>query len=226
MGIRRGSITTRIITDGLVLNLDAANRASYPKVGTIWNDTINGNNGTLTNGPTFDSDNKGSIVFDGVNDYVIGNALNSGGGSGTSQSYSIWFNATTTSGFIGLFFWAIYEGIGISDGEIYIQTQGDNSRGDFSPTPTTATNTWCNAVFNFNQGISYECWINGISYGTGITSDTSPAPSLDYLVGAGYASGISRFFTGKISNILCYNRALSSSEVLHNYNALKGRFGL
>ena len=215
-----------IVTDGLVFAVDAANYESYPGSGTTWSDLVDSNNGTLTNGPTFDSANGGSIVFDGVNDYVIGNTLNIGGGSGTSQSYSIWFNTTTTSGTDGLFFWAVFEGIGVSNGEILIQTQGDNSLGDFSPTPTAATNTWYNAVFNFNQGISYECWINGISYGTAITSDTSPAPSLGYLVGAGYASAISRFFTGKISNILCYNRALSSSEVLHNYNALKGRFGL
>jgi hypothetical protein len=101
MGIRRGP---NIVRDGLVFAVDAANPTSYPGSGVIWKDqTINQNDGTLINGPTFDSANGGSIEFDGVNDYVIGNALNSGGGSGTSQSYSIWFNATTTSGFIGLF---------------------------------------------------------------------------------------------------------------------------
>ena len=61
----------RIVTDGLVLYLDAANTKSYPGSGTTWTD-ISGksNNGTLTNGPTFDSGNKGTIVFDGSNDYV------------------------------------------------------------------------------------------------------------------------------------------------------------
>ena len=71
-----GSITTSIIVDGLVLNMDAANRASYPKTGTTWTDTINGNNGTLVNGPTFSEDGGGSIVFDGVNDYVSMNNKN------------------------------------------------------------------------------------------------------------------------------------------------------
>jgi hypothetical protein len=60
-----------IVTDGLVLYLDAANQKSYPGTGTTWNDLSgNGNNGTLVNGPTFNSDNNGSIVFDGVDDYV------------------------------------------------------------------------------------------------------------------------------------------------------------
>lgn len=60
-----------IITDGLVFCLDAANSKSYPGTGTAWTDLSgNDNNGTLTNGPTFDSSNGGSIVFDGVNDQV------------------------------------------------------------------------------------------------------------------------------------------------------------
>ena len=61
----------RIVTSGLVLALDAAERLSYPRTGTTWRDLSgNNNNGTLTNGPTFNAGNQGSIVFDGVDDYV------------------------------------------------------------------------------------------------------------------------------------------------------------
>ena len=59
-----------IIEDGIVLCLDAANSRSYPGTGTTWSDLAESNNGTLTNGPTFDAGNGGSIVFDGSNDYV------------------------------------------------------------------------------------------------------------------------------------------------------------
>ena len=60
-----------IVEDGLVLSLDAANTKSYPGSGTVWSDLSgNSNNGTLTNGPTFDSGNKGSIVFDGIDDSI------------------------------------------------------------------------------------------------------------------------------------------------------------
>jgi len=60
-----------IVRNGLVLDLDAAKLDSYPKFGTTWRDiTFNQNNGTLVNGPTFNSGNGGSIVFDGVDDYI------------------------------------------------------------------------------------------------------------------------------------------------------------
>ena len=66
-----GSISRKLVTDGLILYIDAANSKSYPDSGTTWFDlTSNNNNGVLTNGPTFDSANGGSIVFDGVDDYV------------------------------------------------------------------------------------------------------------------------------------------------------------
>src|SRR6056300_758964 len=61
----------KIVTDGLVLALDAGNPKSYPGSGTVWRGKSgNGNNGTLTNGPTFSSDNGGAIVFDGADDTV------------------------------------------------------------------------------------------------------------------------------------------------------------
>ena len=63
----------KLVTNGLVLCLDAANKLSYPGSGTTWYDLSgNANNGTLTNGPTFNSANSGSIVFDYIDDYIKG----------------------------------------------------------------------------------------------------------------------------------------------------------
>ena len=63
----------KIVTNGLVLCLDAGNTKSYSGSGTTWTDlSESATNGTLTNGPTFNSDNKGSIVFDGIDDYIAG----------------------------------------------------------------------------------------------------------------------------------------------------------
>ena len=60
-----------IITQNLVLCLDAANSKSYPGSGTTWYNLIPGGvNGTLTNGPTYSSANGGVIALDGVNDYI------------------------------------------------------------------------------------------------------------------------------------------------------------
>ena len=59
-----------IVTNGLVLCLDAANSKSYPGSGTTWTDLSGrGNNGTLVNGVGYNSGNLGSLVFDGVDDY-------------------------------------------------------------------------------------------------------------------------------------------------------------
>ena len=64
-----------IVENGLVLHLDAADSNSYPGSGTVWTDLSgNGYNGTLTNGPTFSSSNRGGIVLDGTNDYIYRSA--------------------------------------------------------------------------------------------------------------------------------------------------------
>ena len=98
-----------IITDNLIFAVDAANPNSYPGSGTTWNDqTVNQNDGTLTNGPTFDSGNGGSIVFDGSNDLVsfIDSNLYSFGNGSTDSAFTAeaWvnFNSIPGSGFTGL----------------------------------------------------------------------------------------------------------------------------
>lgn len=88
------------MTNGLVLSLDAANPKSYPGTGTAWNDLVSSNNSTLINGPTFNSANGGSIVFDGVNDYAEVSARNTALEFQPTQPYSVftWFRiASLTS---------------------------------------------------------------------------------------------------------------------------------
>ena len=87
-----------ILRDGLVLTYDAASKRSYPGSGTTWFDLISSNNGTLTGGPTFDSGNGGSIVFDGTDDYVNGPATNSViGNNRATLTLSAWVKITGTS---------------------------------------------------------------------------------------------------------------------------------
>ena len=94
MGIFRGP---NIVRSGLVLALDAADKNSYPGTGTTWKD-LSGNsyNGTLTNGPTFNSNNRGSIVFDGVDDQIDLGNLDIVGGA-TAATWEVWFKATSIS---------------------------------------------------------------------------------------------------------------------------------
>ena len=88
----------KTIVDGLVLALDAGNIKSYPGSGTTWTDIIGrGNTGTLTNSPTYSSQNGGSIVFNGVNNYVENLAPNLGISGDTSVTLSCWFYNSVNS---------------------------------------------------------------------------------------------------------------------------------
>lgn len=90
----------KIITDGLVLCLDAAGTKSYPGNGTTWTDLSgNGNNGTLINGPTFSSDNGGSLVFDGSNEWVACSASLSKLNITTQFTYEVTFYITSNNAY-------------------------------------------------------------------------------------------------------------------------------
>lgn len=218
------------ITDNLIFSFDAANRKSYPAIGTTINDLSgNGSNGVLTNGPTFDSANNGSIQFDGINDHIRGvDVLTNTYGFDSSQSYDIWFNSNDISNTGGLFFWSDFEGIGVlaDTGEVFIQTEGDNSIGKFPTTPTIEVDRWYNVVFNFSQGSKYECFLNSVYMGEDTTTDTSPTPYRDWSIGCRVrpTNSLDSFFSGNISIVKCYNTSLTQNQVLQNYNATKRRY--
>jgi hypothetical protein len=89
-----------IATTGLIMYLDAGVGASYPGSGTAWTDvTYNGNNGALTNGPIYDSADGGSILFDGVDDFVGLTNVNLSIPSGQDFVWNVWLK--TPSSFSG-----------------------------------------------------------------------------------------------------------------------------
>lgn len=222
----------RIVTDGLVLYLDAGNSKSYPGSGSVWNDLSgNNNNGTLANGPTFSSENKGSIIFDGTNDNIIvSNISNFNQTSGITVSVMIY--ATAKMGSYDTFI-SKYTNVNAgTDGLKWILRMENykvswyTNTGSFSNVLSNATlslNQWyyLTGVFNGTQRIIY---INGVldnsNNTTGTLIDNSLTP-----VRLG-SSGIGEYFKGNITSSTIYNRALSPTEILQNYNALKGRFNL
>jgi hypothetical protein len=226
----------KIVTDGLVLALDAGNPKSYPGSGTVWRDKSgNGNDGTLTNGPTFSSDNGGAIVFDSANDNAsiphdstIDFATNSfslhtwvrtaqtgttrfimGKGTGIAIASSVGYNLYL--GNIGTT-WLF----GLWDGT------GNNSAGS---TDYVEVGKWVNlcGVYSAEEG-RHRMYTNGqlVSSLTRTVDSISTTNSLYVGVGP-QALG---HWDGDIAYSSIYNRALSASEVQQNYNALKGRFGL
>ena len=86
-----------LVTDNLILYLDAANTNSYSNSGTTWNDLSgNGYDATLTNGPTYNSDNGGYFIFDGTNDHAVIDSSFQVSTSGT-YSFEAWIYKTATS---------------------------------------------------------------------------------------------------------------------------------
>jgi len=223
------SHSPRIVTDGLVLCLDAANPQSYPGSGTVWADLSgNGNNGTLINGPTFNSGNSGSIVFDGTDDYV--ESLNTLGLSGTNpRTYGVWVKIRTYLDNSGI----IRTGTqGVSNSDMSLET---------TTTPGTFTfNGWV-SDFDFSVSSDFYGWhylviayngTQGLGYADGILKNsntfTSTAPNSKLQLGSDRASGAvqGNNLDGSIASTQIYNRALSASEVLQNYESTKARFGL
>jgi len=266
-----------IVTDGLVFAIDAANYESYTSGSTTWSDLSgNGNNGTLTNGPTFDSGNGGSIVFDGTNDYVdYGTSLGNGWSEITVQTWTkpatfpnsnfifehlVVADDNSSSGLESVFALVIdhlnnptylpssFEGNLIHFG---IRTSNQTSRNRPIVIPDSnsytdyirgvaisvnpveyALDTWMFLTGTFN-GSETKLYINGQFKAT---SNNQPDDANRSLTGVLNTSSINRRigsnsnganpFTGKIPLTQIYNRALSSTEITQNYNALKGRFGL
>ena len=216
----------RIVTDGLVLVLDAGNAKSYPGSGTTWTDLSgNSNSGTLTNGPTFNSDNNGSIVFDGSDDVVsisdsssidvtptvtISSWINpSGFGGGnygriidSQDSYNFFLDNTISTGTNAIRYWP-------------------NAGNAFSVSNVVTLNEWANFTV-VHSGSNVVIYKNGISIGTSGSFSTLPSTSSGLTIGN--RDDNARGFEGKISQVLVYDTALTAAEVLQNYNALKGRY--
>ena len=213
-----------IVTDGLVLYLDAGNTSSYPGSGTTWTDLSgSGNNGTLTNGPTYSSDNGGTIVFDGSDDLVS-----------ISDSSSIDVTPTVT-----ISAWINPSGFGENN---YGRIIDSNDSYRFFLNNSTVTSgirywpnvgnvitvancvtldEWANFVV-VHSGSNLTIYKNGVSIETFTGMDTLPSTSSGLTIGN--SSVGDRAFEGKISQVLVYNKALTAAEVAQNYNALKGRY--
>jgi len=207
----------KVVTDGLILYLDAANKKSYSGSGTFWKDLVSSNNGTLVGGVSYSSKNSGIFLLDGIDGYItipidltstkhtiIAAARYTGVNnnriiSSNSNNWLLgWWNGQTdkyyaegwvssSGGGSAETNWLIYAGTGDPTADLWSLYRN----GKLIVTPN-------------NQGSSGP---SGIRIGT---------------------SGV---YTGEISKcevsfIIAYNRVLTSEEILQNYNALKGRFNL
>jgi hypothetical protein len=226
MSVKGGPAT---VLSGLVLELDAGNIKSYQSGSTTWFDKSgNANNGTLINGPLFSTDGGGSIVFDGADDYVnFGNSSVFNMSSEVTLLHWLKFNSSTWSPFIGK--------VGVdnnqnnyrcwigNDRQFDVELFNDSFKPLFTLTSTELpNNTWCFLGMRFKNDGTLSGYFNGGNKNT-VNKTIGSLTTGDFLIG--YDKG-SAYGGGNIGTVLLYNRALTDNEILQNYNATKGRFGL
>lgn len=212
-----------IVTDGLVLCLDAGNTKSYIGSGTAWNDVSGrSNNGTLTNGPGYTATNGGSIVFDGSNDFApIGSSgFPFGSSSGTICAWARVNTVNTGTK------WIISYGNPAQSQSRYIGTfNATYYFGAFGNDITASgvvINTWFNMVGVYD-GTNASMYINGalVSGPTAKTWNTVASTSQ-----IGRQTNGSEYFSGNIGIVTMYNRALTAAEIQQIFNALRSRYGV
>jgi hypothetical protein len=215
--------TSSIVNQGLTVYYDFSNPNCYSGEGTIIYDLSGyNNNGTLTNGPTFSTDNGGALVFDGIDDYV-----------------------QFTSTYAGtICFWGIMDNnipglaalVGVTDtGDGALRTLSSSFRGAIPP-PYIAGAADNN---DYQFGYVNQFMINGVSnlsldYQGLYVIPNNRTLNQNFYVGAIGNRNVStlshifqgRVFKGKIFKVMIYNRQLTNAELLQNYNATKAQYGL
>ena len=223
----------RIVTDNLVVCLDAANSKSYAGSGTTWTDLSgNRNDATLTNGPTFNADNKGSIVFDGTNDYSLISSFTNTFNGPFSLSVSFYQTSNTLS----QAFFSNYNAVS-NDGlfmQINSASEGSGLRITYRQLGTNIFNFTQTAPVSLNQFYNIVCTYDGsnaYTYYNTIRQSVSAAATtyfspVNTALFVGALTETERLFAGRVYDIKIYKKALSQTEIIQNYNATKGRFKL
>lgn len=218
----------KIVTNGLVLYLDAANIKSYVSGSTTWSDiSRGGNNGTLTNGPTFNTGSGGNIVFDGTNDYAAWDVSNLGLNVQGPYTIECTLRYNSTTGTINPITLTSLNTKAFQFGYIssspVVWKYGGTTILTYTP-PSGIYTMSCTVTTSL-----VSVYINGILNNSTSTPSLQTG-TLTYLLSSAYHNGTAitpfAFFNGNIYNIKLYNKLLTSTEILQNYNATKTRFGL
>lgn len=219
-----------IVTNGLVMHLDAANIYSYPRTGNTWFDiSANRNNGTFYNSPSFSNENNGCIVLinPGANVNCNGFTFNQ-----PNLTYNCWFKGNAIGSdhmhFISKELVCKYRTANnSSELEVLISTNGTSWTNTFTaPTQNLIkSGTWNNVTITVQSNGPVVIYLNGILRASGTLAGTLGNNNNVINIGSWDIAGYNTF-NGSIAAAQVYNRSLSNKEVLQNYNALKGRFKL
>ena len=217
MGFSRGP---NIVTDGLVLALDAGSPRSYPGSGTTTTSLVGSSTGTLTNGVGFDSANGGTWDFDGTDDNINTNFTIPAG----NRSMDLWIKYDTLSSTGG----GGYSLTGVQQtGGKYLYTGITSNGGGYSYAGDTggsysytfSANVWYYVATVMDSGTTRH-YVNGEQVATK-TYASSVASTTPVMIGA---INSQHEVDGSIPITRIYNKALTAAEVTQNYNAQKTRF--
>jgi len=213
-----------VVRYGLVLDLDASNPYSYAGAGTTWYDTSgNSYNSTLTNGPTYSTTNSGIINFDGVDDYSVATVAS----ITNSSTIGIWIKSSNYNNKIPVSIASTNYGSGpnIFFYNNYINwNTGDGAGNPFSNS-SYPNSSWHYIVVTNDSTSNAKLYIDGVLIGTAGYRSTLSSTSNNFWLGR-FSGDNNYTINASIGASHLYNRVLSAAEVLQNYNATKGRFGL
>jgi hypothetical protein len=219
-----------IVTNGLVLALDASDPKSYSGSGTVWTDRSgNGNNGTLVNDVGYNSANNGSLTFDGVNDYISLNSIL----SAKPFCISFWVKLTSLKN-QSFYTSRTILGHGISifalglTGSNTIRFDTGDVTNQWATGYAPTLNVWTNLTLQVTDS-EKQLYVNG-NFLTSISFTSSViniSPTIA-TIGVSQINGfnLDNYISGNIGKYLVYNRALSASEIAQNFNATRSRFNI
>ena len=227
-----------IVSSNLLLYINAAVINSYIGSGTLVNDLSgNANNGVLINGPTFTTDGGGGLIFDGSNDYAeFDNTIK---GANTDNFTLCCFMRCSSYGpgvaalvrgrdQAGAYYegWSMFVGADSSGKpQTAVVTTTPNIAAYTTVSDTAiSTNTWFYVVGVWTAGTSLAVYVNGVLQKSTANTSTNLRNSSTGFVLA--TAGVSAYYGCTVANAQAYNRALTASEILQNFNSQKSRFGL
>ena len=213
-------------------------RGTTNATGGGWVDLSgNAKHGELLNGPTYNSDKGGSIVFDGSNDYI---SLGNVGTIGNQQTIDVWFYSTSVTNYKNVLDmnYANYGSTGnvgprleqYSDGTsnwIWSGNTGNNNLYNYQSVQySLSANTWYNATWVCDNG-TVAVYLNGTATQTGISSSNGFLTTYGAAsIGRGFHLDSSRYFAGRVGGVKIYSKVLSATEILQNFNATRDRYGV
>ena len=229
-----------IVTDGLVFYVDAGNDNSYPGSGTTWSDLIRGQDGSLNNGPTYSSANGGSFLFDGSDD-VCNHGDDNFFNFGVSDPLTIqlWFNSDRDTeyqilvsrfhqtSYIG---WEFALGPSSNRDELYFVFRNSQSeqKSAYSNSLAYVPDTWVNVAITYDGSgnpSNMTFYGDGADVGNTVVQNNTVDPAVSVTNDLTLAArGTNGSLHGSLAAVKIYNKELSASEILQNYNALKNRF--